>query len=78
MAAAKHHHDAKGQAEEAAVREPDDAPASDVPAQAVPSSSGGLTPEVIEELKQLGELHEQNVLTDEEFAREKSRLLNPA
>jgi len=27
------------------------------------------------QLKQLGELHEQNVLTDEEFGREKTKLL---
>ena len=30
---------------------------------------------MIEELKHLGELHEQNVLTDEEFEREKAKLL---
>ena len=35
----------------------------------------GLTHEAMEELKQLGELHEQNVLTDEEFEREKAKLL---
>ena len=29
----------------------------------------------IEQLKQLGELHEQGVLTDEEFAAQKARLL---
>ncbi len=71
--AAKHHHDAK-QAEETAVP----APASADPAQAVPPDSGGLTPDAIEELKQLGELHEQKVLTDEEFAREKARVLGSA
>ncbi len=40
-----------------------------------PAAAGGLSPEAMEELKQLGELHEQNVLTDEEFEREKARLL---
>ena len=40
-----------------------------------PAAAGGLTPEVMEELKQLGALHEQNVLTDEEFEREKAKLL---
>ncbi len=46
------------------------------PAQAAPpAAAGGLTPEAMEELKQLGELHEQNVLTDEEFEREKAKLL---
>ena len=43
-----------------------------------PAAAGGLTPEVMEQLKQLGELHEQNVLSDEEFEREKAKLLGPA
>ena len=77
VAAAKHHHDAK-QAEEAAVPAADQPTASADPAQTEPPDSGGLTPDAIEELKQLGELHDQNVLTDEEFAREKARLLGPA
>lgn len=77
VAAAKHHRDAK-QAEETAVRAAGQPVASADPAQAVPPDSGGLTPDAIEELKQLGELHEQNVLTDEEFAREKARVLGPA
>ena len=42
---------------------------------AEPAAAGGLTPEVMEQLKQLGELHEQNVLSDEEFEREKAKLL---
>ena len=29
----------------------------------------------IEQLKQLGQLHEQGILTDEEFAREKKKIL---
>jgi hypothetical protein len=29
----------------------------------------------IEQLKQLGELHEQGILTDEEFAAQKAKLL---
>ena len=46
------------------------------PGQAAePVAAGGLTPEVMEQLKQLGELHEQNVLSDEEFEREKAKLL---
>ena len=35
-----------------------------------------MTPEVMDQLKQLGELHEQNVLSDEEFEREKAKLLD--
>ena len=77
MAAAKHHRDAK-QEEEAAAQAAAQPPASAQPAPAVAPASGGLTPDAMEELKQLGELHQQNVLTDEEFAREKARLLGPA
>ena len=32
-------------------------------------------PDPIEQLKQLGELHEQGILTDEEFARQKAKIL---
>ncbi len=38
-----------------------------------PASAGGA--DRIEQLKQLGALKEQGVLTDEEFAREKARIL---
>ena len=66
--AAKKHHDAKqAQQEEAAAPQP---------APLEPSVAGGLTPEVMEQLRQLGELHEQNVLSDEEFEREKGKLLD--
>jgi hypothetical protein len=44
------------------------------PPPAAPPSTG-LTEESIEQLKQLGALHEQGVLTDEEFAAEKAKLL---
>ncbi|MFN8113169.1 MAG: SHOCT domain-containing protein [Solirubrobacterales bacterium] len=62
-AAAKHRRDA--QAEEAQAAPP--------PAQ--PAPSAGMSAEAIEKLKELGQLHEQGVLTDEEFASEKSKLL---
>ncbi len=38
-------------------------------------AAGGLAPNAIEQLRQLGELHDQGVLTDEEFAQQKARLL---
>ena len=47
-------------------------------APAEPAAAGGLTPDVMEQLKQLGELHEQNVLSDDEFEREKAKLLDQA
>lgn len=65
--AAKRHHDSK-QAEQAAAAPP--------AAPAKPAAAGGLTPDVMEQLKQLGELHEQNVLSDDEFEREKAKLPN--
>jgi hypothetical protein len=49
-------------------------PAVPAPAPA-PAASTGITPEAIEQLKQLGDLHDQGVLTDEEFSAQKSRLL---
>jgi hypothetical protein len=76
--AAKKHHDAK----EAQQREEAAAPQQAAPGEpgqaAEPTAAGGLTPEVVEQLKQLGELHEQNVLSDEEFEREKAKLLGSA
>ena len=53
--AAKKHHDAK-EAQAAAPEQPPPAQAAE------PAAAGGLTPDVMEQLKQLGELHEQIVL----------------
>jgi hypothetical protein len=44
------------------------------PAPAAPA--GGMSQEAIAELQQLGQLHEQGVLTDEEFAAQKQKILN--
>jgi hypothetical protein len=41
-----------------------------------PAPPAGDSPDVITQLKELGQLHEQGVLTDEEFAAQKARLLN--
>jgi hypothetical protein len=43
------------------------------PQQAPPQAGAG--PDQIEQLKQLGELHAQGVLTDEEFAVQKAKIL---
>ena len=73
--AAKKHRDAKeAQRQEEAAAAQQAAPADPGPADP-PTATGGLTHEAMEQLKQLGKLHEQNVLTDEEFEREKARLL---
>lgn len=42
------------------------------PPAAAPAAGQG---DVIEQLKQLGELHQQGVLTDDEFAAQKAKLL---
>ena len=72
--AAKKHHDAK----EAQQPEETAAPQQAAPGESGQAAASGLTPEVMEQLKQLGELHEQNVLSDEEFEREKAKLLGSA
>mgnify|MGYP002685589444 CR=1 FL=1 len=46
------------------------------PAPAPPAApAAGLESSMIEQLKQLGELHESGILTDEEFAAQKAKLL---
>jgi hypothetical protein len=47
--------------------EPEPAPAA--------APAAAAAPDPIEQLKQLGELHAQGVLTDEEFAAQKAKLL---
>ena len=42
---------------------------------APPAEAGGLSSEAIQKLKELSALHEQNVLSDEEFEREKAKVL---
>jgi hypothetical protein len=45
------------------------------PAAAAAAPSGGVSAESVERLEQLGKLHEQGVLTDEEFAQQKEKVL---
>ena len=45
------------------------------PQYAPPPPEAAPAPDPIEQLKQLGQLHEQGILTDEEFAREKAKIL---
>ncbi|MFL5883460.1 MAG: SHOCT domain-containing protein [Thermoleophilaceae bacterium] len=40
-----------------------------------PASAGGISPSTLDQLEQLGKLHEQGVLTDDEFAQQKAKLL---
>jgi hypothetical protein len=50
------------------------AAAAPPPPQAAPQSSG-ITAEDTERLTELGRLHDQGVLTDEEFSAQKARIL---
>ena len=45
------------------------------PPAAPPQAPVAAQPDPIEQLKELGQLHEQGVLTDEEFAAQKAKLL---
>jgi hypothetical protein len=45
------------------------------PEQAYAAAPEPAEPDPIEQLKQLGELHAQGVLTDEEFAAQKAKIL---
>ena len=55
------------------VQEGRDAPMDEPAAEAAPA--GGISDDTIEQLGKLGQLHEQGVLTDDEFAAQKQKLL---
>ena len=40
-----------------------------------PAPAAAAPPDPIEQLKELGQLHEQGILTDEEFAAQKAKVL---
>ena len=60
----------EGREQDAPQDEPQEEPQQD----AAPSA-GGVTDEMIDQLGKLGQLHEQGVLTDDEFAAQKQKLL---
>jgi len=60
-------------ADEPAVEQPP--VAAEVPAAVPATPSTGLSPEAMEQLKGLAALKDQGVLTDEEFAAEKAKVL---
>ena len=69
---------------EQAAPPPEDMPAEQAPPEAYappeapppPAPAVGLSPDAIEQLKSLAELKDQGVLTEEEFAAEKAKILN--
>jgi putative oligomerization/nucleic acid binding protein len=74
--AGKHVANARAQEQDQAYHEgQQSAMAPAPPPQSAPPPAGGMTSDAISQLKQLGELHEQGILTDDEFAREKARIL---
>jgi putative oligomerization/nucleic acid binding protein len=75
--AAKKHRDAK-QAQGQGEAAPQETAPPESGQAAQPAASDGLTSEALDKLKELGELHEQNVLSDEEFEREKAKVLGTA
>lgn len=72
------YHAGKRSAEGSSPREPVQAaypPPSDLQSGGDPQPGGGLTSDTIEQLSELGRLHEQGILTDEEFEEQKRRYL---
>ena len=68
---------AQGGAQEEDAQAEDQGAAPDEPdsQQAAPSPPGGLTDAAVDQLEHLGKLKEQGILTDEEFAQQKKKLL---
>lgn len=52
-----------------------EAPPAEAPPAQAPAAPQGGGPSTLDQLKQLGELKDQGVLTDEEFAAQKAKLL---
>jgi hypothetical protein len=50
--------------------------AQPAPQAAAPPAAAGPSSDTIERLKELGQLHEQGVLTDQEFSEQKAKLLS--
>jgi len=61
------------QGERWAAQEAPEQPAAAPPAQAAPAAAGDAS--VIDQLKELGELKAQGILTEEEFAQQKAKIL---
>ena len=62
------------QAKQAAAQQ-QAAAAAPAPAAAPAADSGAMTSEMITQLKELADLHTQGILTDDEFATQKAKLL---
>jgi hypothetical protein len=71
----RHHQDQK-YANQAAAQQPAQPEVVYVDAPAPPAApAGGMSPEAIEQLKELAQLKDQGILTEEEFAAQKAKIL---
>jgi hypothetical protein len=67
--------EAAAEAPPPAAAAPPPAAAAPPPAAPPPAAPAAGGDDMIDKLKQLGELHEQGILTDEEFAAQKAKIL---
>jgi len=75
--AALYHAGKKHQARQEQEAPQDEQAQEDSQQQAAPAApSSGLSEEAMTQLKELGKLHDQGVLTDQEFEAQKARILN--
>jgi hypothetical protein len=74
--AGKHH--AQAEADERAYQAQPMQPAYQQPMQPAPPVQRGITAEDTARLQDLGKLHEQGILSDEEFAQQKATILGTA
>jgi hypothetical protein len=77
VAVVAHHASNKGAQQQAAADQQAAAAAEPTyaPEAAAPATSGGLTPESIDELTKLSDLQKAGVLTQEEFDAQKAKIL---
>jgi Short C-terminal domain len=61
--------------QEARLDDLESQPAPAAPAAAAPAAGGGMSSDAIEQLKSLAQLHDQGVLTDQEFDQQKAKIL---
>jgi hypothetical protein len=70
-AAAVGHHAGARSAQQAAAQAPPEVQYVEAPA----AEPAGITPDAVEQLKQLAGLRDQGILSEEEFAAEKAKIL---
>jgi hypothetical protein len=65
----------RAQSDQAADEQPVAAQPTEPPPPPPPTSGGGLDSEAMEQLKSLAQLHDQGILTDQEFEQQKAKVL---